>query len=115
VTFGWNPETEAFGDLSIDGLYGAFHAVQSGDIGSPGYLRTPLRPRLLSISREPDGCHLRWTSVAGRNYTVPYKLNLNDPDWTPMGGTIPATGPFLMQTDPDMNNPQKFYRIMLEP
>jgi hypothetical protein len=115
VTFGWNPETEFFGDPSIDGLYGAFRAVQSGDIGSPGYIRTPLRPRLLSISREPDGSHLRWTSVAGRNYTVQYKLNLNDPDWTPMGGTIPATGPFLVLPDPDMNGPQKFYRILLEP
>jgi hypothetical protein len=114
VTFGWNPEAEYFGDLSINGLYGAFRAVDGSDLGSPGYIRAPMRPRLLSISRELDGCHLRWTSLASRNYTVQYKISLTDANWTPLA-TLPATGPFLSTTDEDLGSPQKFYRIVLEP
>ena len=114
VTFGWNPEAGYFGDLSVDGLYGAFRATESGDIGSPGYIRTPLRPRMLNITREADGWHLRWTSIAGRNYTIQSKNNLTDPGWTPLP-TVPATGPFLTLTDPDLSAGQKFYRVVLEP
>jgi hypothetical protein len=45
---------------------------------------------------------------------VQYKTNLNDPGWTPLT-TLPATGPFLSTTDGDLDSPQKFYRIVLEP
>jgi len=36
VSFGYEPVTKTFGDLSVDGVNGAFPAAHGGDIGSPG-------------------------------------------------------------------------------
>ncbi len=40
-SFGYNPETGEFGDLSQEGVFGAFRSVDGADIGSPGRIQNP--------------------------------------------------------------------------
>src|SRR5207249_3737502 len=93
VSFGYNPDTESFGDLTQIGFHGAFAARESGDIGSPGYIRNPVNPRVLSFHREVFGWVLRWTAIPGRNYTVQSTDNPGGDVWTTLG-TVPAAGEF---------------------
>jgi hypothetical protein len=84
-TFGYNPDTSTFGDLSVLGVYGGFRAMETDDIGSPGYLRTPPEPRILRIVPAPGGGYqLTWYGLSNRTYSVEFKNDLSDAIWSPL-------------------------------
>ena len=116
VTYGFEPVSATFGDLSIDGVYGAFRAIENGDIGSPGFIRTPPIPRILSLSTEGDGLYrVRWTSIPGRSYMIQCQTNLAPDGWFTVG-IVDSAGAISIVTDPDPARPeQKFYRVLLQP
>jgi len=113
VSFGFDPDTQLFGGNAQNGVLGAFTSRESGDIASPGYLRNPLNPRLLGISRGSSGWVLTWTAVPGRNYTLQSASELGGA-WTPLN-TFPATDGIQSYTDTTGSSERRFYRVVLEP
>ncbi len=97
VTFGYNPDTQSFGDNSVLGDFGAFRSVESDDIGSPGYLRTPPEPRILSFTRGPTDYELTWYGLSNRTFAVEFKDALTNATWSPLT-TIQSTGPVTTVT-----------------
>jgi hypothetical protein len=94
---------------------GAFVAEESDDVGSPGYIRTPIEPRILSIAREAGGCRILWRTLAGRSYSVQCKESLGGATWIPLG-TLTSFGTSLDFLDVISTDAgQRFYRVVLEP
>jgi len=114
VSFGYNPDTGVFGDLSIEGLFGAFAAAELGDIGSPGYIRNPpAAPRFVSVTKVAAGIELTWQTVPGSRYTLVFKPDLDAPAWQPLS-TQTATGETLTFVDAG-TDAQRFYLVRVEP
>ena len=58
---------------------------------------------------------LTWSAVAGRNYQVQFRTNLDQPNWNNLGSIVSATNitaSVLATNGPD---PQRFYRVALLP
>jgi hypothetical protein len=116
VSFGFDPHTETFGDLSEVGVNGAFIAPENGDIGSPGFIRNIPEPRILKILPVPFGYSVSWIGDTGRSYTLQYTTDLNSGSWNTVTTTPPAAGPILSATDLTVgDDQQRFYRVRLEP
>jgi len=111
VSFGYDAGTDTFGDLSVEGLNGAFRSQQSGDIGSPGYIRNPSNPRILQFTKEGSDFKFRWTTEAGQQYKLQYKRTLSDLTWSDVV-TLPASGSFLEATDTAPADNQRFYQAV---
>jgi hypothetical protein len=116
VSFGFDPNTGIFGDLSEVGVNGAFIAAENGDIGSPGFIRNIPEPRVLRILPVPLGCSVSWIGNTGCRYTLQYTTDLNSGSWNDVTTTPPAAGPILTATDLAVGDDQRrFYRVRLEP
>lgn len=116
VTFGYNPDTGIFGGLSTLGEYGAFRSVESDDIGSPGYIRTPQQARFYSSVLSPGGMDVTFYGISGRSYAVEYKNDLSDASWSFLMN-VTATGAITTVTLPTTGSPtgHRFYRFSLVP
>jgi len=116
VSFGYDPDTETFGGLSVVGVFGAFLAAESDDIGSPGYIRNPPpKTWILSIVHNALGATLTWTTIPGTLYALQRKDSLDDANWVSVG-EYPATGPTLTATDESAaGQPRRFYQIQKLP
>jgi hypothetical protein len=95
---------------SVPGKFGAFRAQQCGDIGSPGYTTNP-PPRVVSISKEPDGAHVKWRAVEGKTYALEYNSVPRGTGWTELGNAT-ATNSLPWISDPGaLHATQRFYRV----
>jgi hypothetical protein len=91
-TFGYNPDTSTFGDLSVPGIFGAFRAMETDDVGSPGYLRTPPEPRIYRLQPGAgNNYELTWFGLANRSFSIEFKNDLMDALWSPLT-TVISTG-----------------------
>ena len=55
---------------------------------------------------------LNWSAIAGLNYRVQFKTNLNDPEWQNLPGDVAATNTSATKVDVlPTNAPQRFYRV----
>lgn len=102
ASFGYNPDIPpdpgSIGDPSVLGQYGAFRSVESDDIGSPGYLRTPAEPRLYCITQSAgNDFQLTWYGLSNRTFAVEYKNDFSEPAWSPLT-TVMSTGPMTTAT-----------------
>lgn len=101
--------------FSQAGVNGAFVAAEGGDIGSPGYIRTPTDPRIILFKREPAGWRLAWRSVLTGTYHVQWRGSLTTGNWTDLA-TLPAAGSTTSYLDTTAPlGAQRFYRVVLEP
>ena len=116
VTFGYNPDTDSFGDLSVLGAYGAFSSSESDDIGSPGYLRTPPEPRILRFTPGTPDYQLTWYGLSNRSFDLQYKDALTAPSWSPLT-TLMSTGPVttVSFTPGDSPTGLRLFRLSLVP
>jgi hypothetical protein len=116
VTFGYNPNTDTFGDLSVLGVFGAFQAMESDDIGSPGYLRTPPEPRILRFVRAANDYQLTWYGFSNRTYGVEFKNDLADAAWLPLINIV-ATNVITTTNVPAGLPPtgRRLFRLSLQP
>jgi uncharacterized delta-60 repeat protein len=73
------------------------------------------RPEIESIVATPGNVMLSWSAVAGRNYQVQFKLDLNETAWTPLPEDVTATGPTASMTDLSAAGNRRFYRVVLVP
>ncbi len=83
--------------LSVIGVDGAFAATVGGDIGSPGTIVN--LPRITSLTPTAGGFQLSWINQPNWNYTVEYKTNLTDLNWTPLTNLTSDSSNVLNFTD----------------
>jgi hypothetical protein len=97
------------------GVNGAFIADKEGDVGSPGYIRAPTEPRLLTISMSGNGCRLTWRSVLPGVYVIQYRDRLDAGAWQVLTN-VSATGPTTSYVDASISGiQQRFYRVTMAP
>ncbi len=58
---------------------------------------------------------LSWNAISNRAYTVEFKNNLNETNWTPLVTNLVATGATATTTDAVGTNAQRLYRIVRLP
>lgn len=110
-----NPDVYCCYLLAVPGENGAFIAAQGGDVGSPGYIRTPTDPRILSFQRQPGSCLITWRSVAGGTYVVQSREQLTVGNWVDLR-TLSPTGTTTSYLDTTANgSSQRFYRVVIRP
>jgi hypothetical protein len=71
-------------------------------------------PQLGSASISGNQFTLSWQTIAGQNYQVEYKDNLNASSWTPLGSPVSGTGEFITVTNDVTLSTQRYFRIRLE-
>ena len=72
----------------------------------------PAAPLRVVVFTLDDGeVTLRFKSVAGKTYQVEITNKLEDPDWTPVGGPVTATGATTTWTSAAPGDGKSFYRI----
>lgn len=130
ISFNYDPDTQAFGDLSVLGVHGVYQAPGSIDaelnitfpnLGSPGRIRAgdvlpPLVAPVLTAEVADGQVTIRFTAQAGRTYRLEVKSDLNEAGWTPTGDTqTPAqAGPVtFVKSQPAGMNVQ-LYRVTAE-
>lgn len=120
VSFGFDPyavdNLGFYGDISIGGLStngmnGAFVATVGGDVGSPGTIVNPPRTSIVPTN---GGFAISWTNQPNWNYTVQYKTNLTDTNWTTLQ-TIMSDGSAIFGIQDPTVSTQRFYRVSLTP
>jgi hypothetical protein len=95
---------------SVPGLRGAFRALETGDVGSPGYTSNP-PPRLLGLTRDASEVRLKVRANEGASYHLLYKADLSDPAWTPVR-TFTATDSIVWVSDETAAGAgARFYRV----
>jgi Lamin Tail Domain len=118
VTFGYNPDSGQFGELSVAGQFGAFAATSGSDVGSPGYTRNSQRvflPRFREIKVSGGNLQLTWSGQPGTNYVLQTKTQLEDATWTPIK-TVTATEALTTVEEPfSLGTGQRFFRVVTEP
>ena len=108
-SFGFDPATQTFGDLSVAGVNGAFTAAIGGDIGSPGTIVN--LPQITATAQTGEGFSLTWISQPNYNYEVQYKDNLAQTNWLMLTNLTAGINRFTF-TD-SATNSQRFYRVVL--
>ena len=100
-----------FGCDSVPGDSGVFQAAQCGDIGSPGYTKTP-PPRFTSLTWDMAGARMRWRAIEGATYQIECSTTLLTNSWILIGNIL-ATNAWPTLADPGATNVgQRFYRIL---
>jgi hypothetical protein len=87
---------------------GVFVAAVGGSHGSPGYVVAPVYPEV-AVTNNNGNLAVSFNTVPTRNYTVEYKTNLNDTNWTALT-SLTAASTNSSVTDV-LAAPQKYYRV----
>lgn len=100
---------------SVEGVDGAVRATESDDVGSPGYSHYA-PPRFLEVAVNSGQTALTWQTVAGREYRLESRTDLEaTTGWTRVG-TYRATGRAITVQDPiQPGTPHRYYRVELLP
>jgi immunoglobulin I-set domain protein/Ig-like domain-containing protein len=106
------PVGGVFGAFSTNSVLGeaangVFTAAVGGSHGSPGYVVAPVY--VTDAVTNGSNIALNWNTVPNRNYTVEYKTNLTDTNWTTLI-SLTATGTNSAAVD-SVTSSQKFYRV----
>jgi hypothetical protein len=86
---------------------GVFVAAVGGSHGSPGYVVAPVYPNCTITNN--GGIAVSFNTIPTRNYTVEYKTNLTDTNWTTLA-SVTAVSTNSSATDAGGGS-QKFYRV----
>jgi hypothetical protein len=120
VSFGFDPTVPSQGGffgfapdgLSSVGTNGGFVAAVGGDIGSPGSIVN--LPQITSLTQTNGGVGISWINQPNWNYTIQYKTNLTDLNWTTLSNVTSDSSTVFGIFDPTTSN-QRFYRIGMIP
>ena len=116
VSFEMNNYCDSFGCYarylqdSAPGINGAFHAVESGDIGSPGYLANP-PPRILEIRRGNPILNLKCRVNEGKAYRLEYKSELTAGGWAQRPPFTATNSVIELEDIPSSAAATGFYRL----
>ena len=113
ISFCYDPVNQDFpgttpDGLGVQGVNGAFSAVVGDDIGSPGTVVNPTGA--FKLTKTNGGFNLSWNGQPNWNYTVQYKTNLTDANWTTLTGILSGNTNVVNYTD-NTTGLQRFYRV----
>ena len=112
VTFGFNPDSNIFGALSIAGQNGTFAADVNGDIGSPGTIVN--LPRFTQIQfTATNGFGFNFVTQPNRNYSIQYKDDLSATAWSVLTNFTASENSFGFTDPTAITNNARYYRILL--
>lgn len=114
ISFGYNPDTQTFGDLSQLGAFGAFPAQRGGDVASPGFISRS-EPVILESTNTQNGLVLTFLSQTGRTYKLQSSPSLSQPVWTDLGTVTASSVTASITHASSLAAPQEFYRVVLQP
>jgi len=72
-------------------------------------------PTLSGTVLSNDTLTITWNSISGTTYRVQYDTQLGDTNWTDLPPDILATDVTSSQTDTNLTDPQRFYRVLVVP
>lgn len=104
---GYAPDGE-----SVVGVNGAFVAASGGDIGSPGTIVN--LPNITSLTATGGGFQLAWVNQPNWDYTIQYKTNLSDANWSTLTN-LTSDGSSIFNFTDRTAGAQRFYRVGLTP
>ncbi|HEY5915019.1 MAG TPA: Ig-like domain-containing protein [Verrucomicrobiae bacterium] len=87
----------------------------SGDTGRVFKIVAPPEPvRITTVTADSGGAMVtfRWSAVAGRLYQVQFKTDLNQSNWSDLGGVLTATSVDMWASDAVGAASQRFYRVV---
>lgn len=112
VTFGYNPQTGQFGQLSQTGVFGAFKAGASADIGSPGRIDfPPVHAPELSARLSNGSLGITFDAVAGIWYRLQSCSSPSGGVWGDVGTAVRATTSGPMSFETSAIAPRSFFRV----
>lgn len=117
VSLWFDPVEGEFGEPNVLGERGAFLAVESDDIGSPGWTSNNrvVRPKVTLTRRAPEGVFVTWKTQPGRTYELRRSDTPQDSNWA-LVSVQTATTSSLTALDASANGaPQRFYKIVMHP
>jgi hypothetical protein len=103
-----------FGCDSVEGERVAFRAVESDDIGSPGWTTNRvIRPRVTSIRYDSAGVTLTWNTQTNRIYVLQYRDRLAAQEWTMLRQVTAISNSLTTIDSTTPATAQRFYRVKL--
>jgi Tol biopolymer transport system component len=97
------------GDFDGDGLTDHQEFLAGTDPTNSGSIL-----RVMTVSSLGGGATLIWSAVPGRTYQVQFKDNINDLNWSDVGGPSTASSTTGSLTDPTpSSSSHRFYRVIL--
>jgi hypothetical protein len=115
-----NFETDYFGHESAEGEGGTIKAVQSGDIGTPGFTAGwqpgDLRPQILTTRTIGNELTLSWRAgIFGGIYRVEFSEDLASGKWSTLVDNLAVNigrSDIVTHESSISNSPMRFYRIV---
>jgi hypothetical protein len=105
-----------FGCANVEGEHFAFRAVESDDVGSPGWTTNRvIRPRMTSIRYEAAGVTLTWDTQTNRIYVLQYRERLAAQEWTTLRELTANSNSLTTIDSTTTATAQRFYRVELLP
>ncbi len=78
-----------------------------------GIVAQTLAPLVASVSTFNGKVTITWAATAGTSYSLQYKVNTKDANWTTLSGNVTINGSVGSATDSMGSDPQRFYRVMI--
>ena len=111
--FTWTPATNQLPGTNTVNVRVSDNGVPSlSDTGSFRIVVAP-PPVIESIISSNGNVTINWSAIAGKNYQVQYKSELNELTWNSLPGTVAATGSTATKTDVLVSGNQRYYRVVL--
>jgi hypothetical protein len=113
ISFGYNPATQQFGELSAIGVNGGFKAFSTADIGSPGRIRTPPPSPLVRAKVAGENLRIEFDAVAGCQYTLEMRTDISA-GWSATSDSFQATTNGKAWFVKPRAAGQRYYRVKAE-
>ena len=114
VSFGYNPVTGQFGQVSQVGVFGAFKAASSADVGSPGRILSPATNPVLRVQLEGTSLRIVFEATAGHWYRLQASASPAGEAWTDAAPAVQAASDGSMSFAAPAADQRKFFRVAVD-
>jgi uncharacterized repeat protein (TIGR03803 family) len=111
---GANPTAGLF-QVTNGAFYGTTYSGGSHGGGTIFHLTVPMPPVFQKVRRTGSMLTFTWSGMPGQTYQVLYKTNWNQTNWSNLGAPITATSTSTSVSDSMLQDPHRFYRILVMP
>jgi len=113
--FTWTPPTNQPPSTNVVTVLVMDNGVPSQSDSSSFSVTVPSAPVILSVAVSGGNVTINWSAVAGGNYQVQFKPDLNETNWNNLSEIVPATGSTAAKTDTSAPGTQRYYQVVLLP
>jgi hypothetical protein len=82
---------------------------------APGIITLTEQPIIESITESGSSATITWQALAGKNYRVQYKNDLNASTWNNLSGDVTATSGLASKVDPFGSATERYYQVIILP